>query len=108
MRLKTLSSLSLAFLLAGYSVVAGFLIMERSLRKSESAKTLVRSESDRGSTLLIGVSFGVALLAPVVLDAIPENTPIIFPMSVLEGSFALLLMLLGLGIRIWSARSLGR
>ena len=63
-----LSLVSLGFLFVGYALIVLFMIAERLLRQTGAAKTLSRSDSDRGSTLLVGTSFGVGLILPVLAD----------------------------------------
>ena len=55
-------SLIVAYLLLGF-----FFLMERLLRQGEQAKTLEAGESDRNSTLLIGLAFAAAVVLGPVL-----------------------------------------
>jgi protein-S-isoprenylcysteine O-methyltransferase Ste14 len=95
---------SLEFFIAGYCLVAVFIVSEGRLRKTEGARTLQRGSSDRGSTLLIGSAFGTGLVLPLVLDLLGVG---IFSVSLLAGCLALLTMLAGIALRVWSARTLG-
>jgi protein-S-isoprenylcysteine O-methyltransferase Ste14 len=101
-----LSTLGWGFLIAGYVIVAAFIVIERSLRQSGSAKTLERGDFDRGSTLLIGLAFGFALIVPIFADIVLGAG--LFQINLVEGIVALAVMLLGLGIRIWAAKTLGK
>ena len=85
-------SLNLWFLAAGYLVMAAFLIAQESLRRTPEAKTFQRGTFERGSMLLIGVTLGVGLWLPVVLDILGFA---LFPVSIGEGLVALAVMLFG-------------
>lgn len=85
--------------------MAAFLIIQRLLRRTETAKSFRRGVFDKGSTLLIGSAWGSGLWLPLVLDALGVA---IFPINLLEGSLALALMVFGLGLRVWAAVTLGR
>ncbi len=86
-----------------YTLLVGFFVIEIFLRKGRSAKSLEASDSDKGSTVLIGASFGVALLLPPLLNLL-QLGQIKWPIVIWLG---LLVMLLGLGLRVWSMRVLG-
>ena len=53
-----------------YVLIAGFFAIEIFLRQGTSAKSLEVTDSDKGSTLLIGASFGVAVALPPLLNAL--------------------------------------
>ena len=93
------------FLLLGYLLVGVFIAVERSLRKTEGAKTFQRGSFDRGSTFLIGAAFGAGLLLPLILDLLGVGLVAINP---LWDTLAVLLMVAGIGLRVWAATSLGR
>ena len=93
------------WLLVGYLVLAVFIVGERLLRQTGSAKTLKAGDYDKKSTALVGAGFGVGLLMPLGLDAAGV---LLFPIAPVEGIVALLIMLLGLGLRLWAAATLGR
>ena len=99
-----LSGIQAAFLALGYLLIGIFIAVERALRKNASSKTLQRGNFDRGSTLLIGTSFGIGLLLPVVLDGWGMG---LFSFNLLGYMLAIVMMLGGLGLRVWAARSLG-
>src|ERR1700722_18598855 len=100
-----LSGLDLELFLAGYFLVAVFIVAERRLRKTESAKTFQRGNSDRGSTLLIGSAFGAGLLLPLLTDILGIGP--FFSIDLVEGFLALAIMIVGIGLRVWAARTLG-
>jgi len=92
--------------LVAYVLLAGFLVIERLLRRGKAALTLTPGAADRGSTLVLGIGFGVGLLvmvlAPVLnADAIGPQLPILIRW------IGAALMALGLLLRIWASRSLG-
>ena len=97
-------SLSLWFLVAGYLVMMAFLIIQELLRRTPETKTLQRGSFEKGSMLLIGVTLGVGLWVPLIVDILGIA---LFPISIFEGSVALAVMLIGLGLRAWAAVTLG-
>lgn len=52
-----------------YLPAASFFMLAIFLRQGAAAKSLKTSGSDRGSTILIGVSSGIAILPALVLNA---------------------------------------
>ena len=86
-----------------YMLITGFFAIEIFLRQGTSARSLEATDSDKGSTRLIGVSFGVAVVLPPLLDLLQVGL-IAWPIISWLG---LISMLLGLGLRVWSMRVLG-
>lgn len=87
--------------LAGYGGVAGFLILEGTVRNRGRASALDASEDDRGSTRRIAIGYlGSALLAPMLRRIGPTSLPRV------SGPLGLTLQTAGPSIRIWSMRSL--
>jgi protein-S-isoprenylcysteine O-methyltransferase Ste14 len=86
-----------------YVLIASFFAIEIFMRQGTSAKSLEATDSDKGSTRLIGASFGVAIVLPPLLDLI-HMSQIASPIVSWLG---LVMMLLGLGLRVWSMRILG-
>jgi len=86
-----------------YLLIASFFAIELFLRQGASAKSLETTASDKGSTRLIGVSIGVAVVFPVLLNLLRVGQMA----SPLARWLGLLVMLLGLGLRLWSMRVLG-
>jgi len=99
-----LSTVALWFLAAGYSIIVAFFIIQRLLRRTKDAKSFKRGVYDRGNMILIGGATGIGILVPVVVDVLGVG---IFAMSIAAGFVALLVMLLGVGTRIWAAVTLG-
>ena len=86
-----------------YVLIASFFAIEIFMRQGNSAKSLEATDSDKGSTLLIGASFGVAIILPPVLNLIQMGQTAL----AIVGWIGLVIMLLGLGLRVWSMRVLG-
>ncbi len=98
------SDLGTAFLGSAYLVLTVFVVVERLLRKTSDARSLRRGTSDRGTTSLVGLAFGTGIILPLILDFLSIG---VFPITLVEGSVALAAMILGLGLRVWAARTLG-
>ena len=94
-----LSSSGIWFLLAGYFLLAPFIVVERMLRRSKRANTLQRGSFDRGSTLLVGSAFGSGLLLPLILDILGIG---LFSINLVEGLVALAVMVIGMGLSLGS------
>jgi len=86
-----------------FGLAASFFVVEPLLRKGRAAKSLQTTASDRGSSRLIVVMFWVVIILPPLLN--------FFGVGQLHlprvGWLGILIMLLGLGLRIWSMRVLG-
>jgi protein-S-isoprenylcysteine O-methyltransferase Ste14 len=89
-------------LVAAYVIVGVFLVAEARLRRGEEAKSLEAGAADEGTTRLIGVSFGSALIGAPLLSLLGlgrmPGTGVLGP----------IVMGLGLALRVWAARELGR
>ena len=86
-----------------YVLIAGFFAIEIFMRQGKSAKSLEVTDSDKGSTMLIGASFGVAIVLPPLLNLFQVGQTTL----AIVGWLGLVIMLLGLGLRVWSMRVLG-
>ncbi len=86
-----------------YLLIMGFFAIEVFLRQGTAARSLEATDSDKGSTRLIGASFGVAVVLPLLLDLLQVGQIASPGVSWL----GLVVMLLGLGLRVWSMRVLG-
>jgi len=80
-------------------------VVQQLQRPTERARALRRGAFDRGSTLLVGVALGVGLLLPLIMDGLGVA---VFAIGMIEGLVALVVMVLGLELRVWSAATLGR
>ncbi|MGH2458303.1 MAG: methyltransferase family protein [Chloroflexota bacterium] len=91
---------------AAYGVLGGFFIAERLLRRGEKARSLRPGRADRGSTTAIGAAFGAAVLTLIVAPVL--DRPKVGRFGGQRGPWAgVVLMLAGLGLRIWALRVLG-
>jgi hypothetical protein len=88
--------------LVAWSLLAGFIALQRVLRRGEEARSLQASAADRGSTKLLGAAFllgALALVAAPVLNAQgiagASHGPII-------GWIGVAVMVGGLALRLWS------
>jgi len=97
----------MATTLLAYLLTLLFLVTEGRLRQSSDARSLDATASDRGSTRLIGVYFGVAcvalLLAPL-LNLIPLGN---VGHATLIGRVGIVIMVAGIALRFWANRVLG-
>src|SRR6185369_11004178 len=81
-----------------------FFAIEPLFRQGKAAKSLERTASDKGSSTLIVVLFGVVIFLPPLLNFLQVGQ--------IESSglrwLGLSIMVFGLGLRFWSMRVLGR
>ena len=88
--------------LAAAALLGLFFVSERRLRPDRDARDLNPGEDDRGSTAAIGATFGTAMLiAPVASRVARSRLPALARWAGVAA------MAGGIGLRIWSARSLG-
>jgi protein-S-isoprenylcysteine O-methyltransferase Ste14 len=90
-----------------YVFLGVFLVGERLLREGDEARTLGTTASDRGTTLQIGVTYGVAINAGWLAQLLSHRGwgRLTHPGFAVVG---LLLMTCGLGVKTWAMRTLGR
>jgi protein-S-isoprenylcysteine O-methyltransferase Ste14 len=91
------------WLLAGYSGLAGFFVLEQLLRRPGSASSLKASEDDRGTTRLIAVAYGLAIDIPLL-----ARGRLMRPLPAAVAPAGLLVQATGLSVRAWSMRALGK
>ena len=89
----------LAFMLA-----VCFFAIEPLFRQGKAAKSLERTASDKGSSTLIVVLFWIVIILPPLLNFLQVGQ---IASSVIRW-LGLLIMVLGLGLRFWSMRVLGK
>jgi protein-S-isoprenylcysteine O-methyltransferase Ste14 len=89
--------------LAGYAGVAGFFAVEAATRQRGTASSLDASSDDRGTTRLIVGAYATAVSLAPVLRRTPSPR---LPRA--AAPLGLVLQGLGLGLRAWSMRTLGR
>jgi protein-S-isoprenylcysteine O-methyltransferase Ste14 len=92
-------------LFLAYGLIILFIVVERLLRRGQSAKTLKTQPQDRGSTLAIGISFGWGML--ILVTAAFLHGPLPGSLNSALRWIGIGMMLLGLLLRIWAARTLG-
>ena len=104
-RVSLSSGIGLLFLIAGYVTWVLFLVVEEGLRETRNARSLRRGTFDRGSTLLVGWTFGIGLCLPVVTSLFRIA---VFQVDLALGVAGISIMIYGLFLRIWSVSTLGR
>lgn len=87
---------------AGYAGVAGFLVLEAGVRQRGSASSLQASDDDKGTTRLILSAYLLAILLPPLLRSARVR-----PLPRSAAPIGLALQATGLGVRVWSMRTLG-
>ena len=97
-------ALDLWLLLGGYIVIVFFFITQRLLRRSEGARSLRGGPYDWGNMVLVGSATGIGLWLPLIMVFLGVAA---YPINLAEGVVALTVMVLGVGIRIWAAITLG-
>ncbi len=94
--------------IVAYLLILLFVAIEGRLRQDDKARSLERSEADRGSTTAVGAAFGMDILAILLalvfnyfqIGRLAEGTVI--------GWIGVVVMLIGIMLRVWSAQVLGR
>jgi protein-S-isoprenylcysteine O-methyltransferase Ste14 len=97
-------TLDLWLLLIGYVVIVFFFIVQRFLRRSEDARSLRGGPYDRGNMILVGSATGIGLWLPLIMVFLGAAA---FPINLVGGVVAVAVMVLGVGIRVWAAITLG-
>ena len=93
--------------LAAYGLIAAFIFVERRLRRGHAASTLEALPSDRGTTRVIGATYGYALSAGLLAPVLSKRGIGRLPTGPLQ-AFGIGVMVAGLLLRIWAALTLGR
>ncbi len=88
-----------------YLFLGGFFAIEALFRRGGEAKSPDSRPADRRSTSFIGISFGISMLLPAVLNLLRIGK---FRNEERAGLLGLLTMVGGLALRIWSMQTLGR
>lgn len=97
-----------AAVITACALIVGFFLWERRSRQSAEAASFARGTFDRGSTTLLAVVFTLGfLLVPMalLLNALGVGRVGVAPAVAWCG---VVLMLLGITLRIWASRVLGR
>ncbi len=94
-------------IILAYLLIVLFFFIETRARIGQEAKSLERGESDRGSTDLIVVAFSLAALS-VLAGPVLDYYQISVLNSTLIGWLGIILAMLGIALRVWAFRTLGR
>ena len=91
-----------------YLLIGSFLVLQRVLRRGERARSLRPNPEDKGTTRLLGLAFGLSilalLLAPLLNSFEAAHLDLGFPV----GWVGVALMFSGLALRWWANAVLGR
>lgn len=98
-------TLDLWLLLGGYIVILFFFVVQRLLRRGEGARSFRGGPYDRGNMILVGSATGIGLWLPLIMVLLGVAA---YPINLPEGAVALAVMVLGVGIRVWAAMTLGK
>lgn len=90
-----------------YSIIIGYFIVERSLRRGEAALSLQPRESDQSSSKIIWICGLISILV-VLLAPILNVQQIGYWNSVYANWAGVAVMVGGLGLRYWAAKTLGK
>jgi protein-S-isoprenylcysteine O-methyltransferase Ste14 len=91
-------------MILGYVLIAVFIVIEGRMRKTDAARSWSGGPFDRRSTLLNGALFEFAFFSPPLLDYVQFG---LVGYVTAVGFAGLAIMLFGLSIRLWAARTLG-
>jgi protein-S-isoprenylcysteine O-methyltransferase Ste14 len=97
-------TLDLWLLFSGYLLIVFFFVIQRFLRRSEGARSLRGGPYDKGNMILVGSATGIGLWLPLMMVFLGTAA---FPIGLVGGVVALAVMVLGVGIRVWAAITLG-
>jgi protein-S-isoprenylcysteine O-methyltransferase Ste14 len=93
---------------ASYLLIAFFLVLQRVLRRGEQARSLRPNPEDKGTTRLIGMAFGVSLLALILAPLLNRFGVAYLDLGFPVGWVGVALMLGGVALRGWANAVLGR
>jgi protein-S-isoprenylcysteine O-methyltransferase Ste14 len=91
-------------MILGYVLIAVFIVVEGRMRKTDAARSWSGGAFDRRSTFLNGALFEFTIFAPPLLDYVQFG---LVGCVTAVGFTGLAIMLFGLSIRLWAARTLG-
>ena len=89
-----------------YILITFFFVFEGRVREGQEARSFERGKADRGSTMLVGVSFGIATTMPLVAAAL-DYWRVALIDNVLIGWLGIAIMVAGILLRFWANRTLG-
>ena len=93
-------------IVVAYILIAFFFVFEGRIRQGREAQSFERGEADRGSTMLVGASFGIGAMMPLAAAALDYGR-IGFINNVLIGWLGIAIMIAGIALRFWANRTLG-
>ena len=94
--------------LVAWSLLAGFIVLQRVLRRGEEARSLQATAADRGSTKLLGAAFLLGVLALAAAPALNAYGVAHMGPGAVVGWIGVAVMVVGLALRLWSQAVLGR
>jgi protein-S-isoprenylcysteine O-methyltransferase Ste14 len=94
--------------LVAFALLVGFLVLQRVMRRGEQARSLRPPPADRGSTRLLGIAFGLGLLALAAAPALNAYGVADMGLGPAVGWVGVAVMVGGLALRVWSQAVLGR
>jgi protein-S-isoprenylcysteine O-methyltransferase Ste14 len=90
-----------------YLLIAGYFVVERSLRKGKQALNLKPGTADAGSSQVLWIS-GVMSILLIIVAPVLNTYQIGYWSHATIGWLGLILMLSGLAMRYWAAKTLGK
>jgi protein-S-isoprenylcysteine O-methyltransferase len=97
-----------AAVVVAYLLLGAFLVLQRLMRRGEQARSLRAPREDRGSTRLLGASFGLGFLALVAAPVLNAYGVADTGLGSVVGWVGVAVMVGGLALRLWSQAVLGR
>src|SRR5262249_53208208 len=94
--------------LLAWSLLVGFVVLQRALRRGEQARSLRAPPADRGSTRLLGAAFGLGCLALASAPALNACGVGDMGLGPVVGWAGVAVLVGGLALRLWSQAVLGR
>ena len=91
-----------------YLLLGSFLVLLRVLRRGEQARSLRPNQEDKGTTRLIGLAFGLSILALILAPLLNSFEVAHLDLGFPVGWVGVTLMLGGLALRWWANAVLGR
>ena len=91
-----------------YLLLGSFLVLQRVLRRGEQARSLRPNQEDKGTTRLIGLAFGLSILALILAPLLNSFEVAHLDLGSPVGWVGVALMLGGLALRWWANAVLGR
>src|SRR5215831_1929863 len=95
-------------LVVAIALMGTFLVVQRTMRRGEQARSLQWSRADRGSTRLLGAAFGLGLLALAASPILNAYGVANVEPGKAVGWIGVAVMVGGLALRFWSQAVLGR